>query len=130
LPHVSHQACLSFFIYYFCFQIFVFKFYFEKEKAFQRKLNYYGVNIYRKFSVENNAPFFRILITPWVPRTPLRSFFSKIRSPLKKYGSNSIRYAGGRTLYYLENPRSKIGRGGHGQREEVCWGDLCLLCLL
>jgi hypothetical protein len=38
------------------------KFYFEKEKAFQRKLNYYGVNIYRKFSVENNAPFFRILI--------------------------------------------------------------------
>jgi hypothetical protein len=38
LPHVSHQACLSFFIYYFCFQIFVFKFYFEKEKAFQQSL--------------------------------------------------------------------------------------------
>jgi SpoVK/Ycf46/Vps4 family AAA+-type ATPase len=48
------------------------------------------------------------LITPWVPRTPLRSFFSKIRSPLKKYGSNSIRYAGGRTLYYLENPPYRV----------------------
>jgi hypothetical protein len=60
-------------VYHFSFIIFVFKFLFsnfihlgsaeeEKEKAFQRKLNYYGVNIYRKFSVENNAPFFRILI--------------------------------------------------------------------
>jgi hypothetical protein len=38
------------------------KYYIEKEKAFQRKLNYYGVNIYRKFTIEKNAPFFRILM--------------------------------------------------------------------
>jgi hypothetical protein len=38
------------------------KYYLEKEKAFQRRLNYYGVNIFRKFSIQNNAPFFRILM--------------------------------------------------------------------
>nr|ALO63394.1 hypothetical chloroplast RF1 [Carteria sp. SAG 8-5] len=38
------------------------KYYLEKEKSFQRKFNFYGVNLYRKFSIENNAPFFRVIM--------------------------------------------------------------------
>ena len=38
------------------------KYYLQKEKAFKRKLKFYGANIYRKFSLENNAPFFRIMM--------------------------------------------------------------------
>ena len=38
------------------------KFYLQKEKAFQRKLNFYGVQIFRNFQVENNAPYFRVMM--------------------------------------------------------------------
>ena len=36
--------------------------YLQKEKAFQRKLKFYGVNVFRNFEVENNAPYFRIMM--------------------------------------------------------------------
>nr|ALO21233.1 hypothetical chloroplast RF1 [Chloromonas radiata] len=38
------------------------KFYLQKEKAFRRKFKFYGANIFRKFSIENNAPYFRIMM--------------------------------------------------------------------
>jgi hypothetical protein len=38
------------------------KFYLQKEKAFKRKWRFYGSNIFRKFSIENNAPYFRIMM--------------------------------------------------------------------
>ncbi len=38
------------------------KFYLQQEAGFKRKLRYYTPNIYRKFSVENNAPFFRVMM--------------------------------------------------------------------
>ena len=38
------------------------KFYIQKEKSFQRKLKFYGANVYRSFSVENNAPYFRTMM--------------------------------------------------------------------
>ena len=38
------------------------KFYLKKEQAFQRKLKFYGANIYRTLSLENNAPYFRTMM--------------------------------------------------------------------
>jgi hypothetical protein len=38
------------------------KFYFQKEQAFQRKLNFYGVKLFRNFGVENNAPYYRVMM--------------------------------------------------------------------
>nr|WVD56182.1 hypothetical chloroplast RF1 [Tetradesmus sp. JML-2023b] len=38
------------------------KFYFQKEQAFKRKLKFYGVKLFRNFGIENNAPYFRIMM--------------------------------------------------------------------
>lgn len=38
------------------------KFYLQQEAAFNRKLRYYTPSVYRKFSVENNAPYFRVMM--------------------------------------------------------------------
>lgn len=38
------------------------KFYLQQEAALQRKLRYYTPNIFRKFSIENNAPYFRVMM--------------------------------------------------------------------
>ena len=38
------------------------KFYLKKQDAFERKLKYYTPTIFRKFSIENNAPYFRIMM--------------------------------------------------------------------
>lgn len=38
------------------------KFYVQKEKAFKRKLKFYGTKIYRNFQTENNAPYFRVMM--------------------------------------------------------------------
>ena len=38
------------------------KFYLQKEKSFQRKLKFYGANVFRNFGVENNSPYFRIMM--------------------------------------------------------------------
>lgn len=38
------------------------KFYLEKQKSFERKLRYYTPTIFRKFSIENNAPYFRVMM--------------------------------------------------------------------
>jgi len=38
------------------------KFYLKKQEAFERKLRYYTPTIFRKFAIENNAPYFRIMM--------------------------------------------------------------------
>ena len=38
------------------------KFYLQQEASLQRKLRYYTPSIFRKFSVENNAPYFRVMM--------------------------------------------------------------------
>ena len=38
------------------------KFYLQKEQAFERKLRYYTPTLFRTFSIENNAPYFRIMM--------------------------------------------------------------------
>lgn len=38
------------------------KFYQRREAAFERKLRYYTPSVFRKFSVENNAPHFRVMM--------------------------------------------------------------------
>jgi hypothetical protein len=38
------------------------QFYFQKEQAFQRKLKFYGVKLFRNFGVENNAPYYRVMM--------------------------------------------------------------------
>lgn len=38
------------------------KFYIQKEQAFQRKLRYYTPTVFRKFSLGNKAPYFRIMM--------------------------------------------------------------------
>lgn len=38
------------------------KFYLQQEQAFERKLRYYSPTLFRTFSVENNAPYFRIMM--------------------------------------------------------------------
>jgi hypothetical protein len=37
-------------------------FYLKKEQAFQTKLNYYTPTVFRQFSIENNAPYFRVMM--------------------------------------------------------------------
>jgi hypothetical protein len=38
------------------------QFYLKKEQAFQKRLKFYGANVYRSFGVENNAPYFRTMM--------------------------------------------------------------------
>nr|WVD56044.1 hypothetical chloroplast RF1 [Tetradesmus bajacalifornicus] len=38
------------------------KFYFQKEQAFKKKLKFYGVKLFRNFGVENNAPYYRVMM--------------------------------------------------------------------
>nr|YP_009492375.1 hypothetical chloroplast protein RF1 [Stauridium tetras]AWI68950.1 hypothetical chloroplast protein RF1 [Stauridium tetras] len=38
------------------------KYYLQQEKAFKKKLNFYGINQYRNFGVEKNAPYFRVMM--------------------------------------------------------------------
>ena len=38
------------------------KFYLQKDKAFRKKCQFYGVKHYRTYSVENNAPYFRVMM--------------------------------------------------------------------
>lgn len=38
------------------------QFYFQKEQALKRKFQFYGVKLFRNFGVENNAPYFRVLM--------------------------------------------------------------------
>lgn len=38
------------------------KYYLKKQEAFERKLRYYTPTIFRKFSIENNAPYFRVMM--------------------------------------------------------------------
>ena len=38
------------------------KFYQKKQQAFEKKLHYYTPTIFRKFSIENNAPYFRVMM--------------------------------------------------------------------
>jgi hypothetical protein len=38
------------------------KYYLKKQNGFERKLRYYTPTIFRKFSIENNAPYFRIMM--------------------------------------------------------------------
>jgi hypothetical protein len=38
------------------------KYYLQKEKAFQKKLNFYGATLFRKFGIENNAPYYRVMM--------------------------------------------------------------------
>ena len=38
------------------------QFYFQKEQALKRKFQFYGVNLFRNFGVENNAPYFRVFM--------------------------------------------------------------------
>jgi hypothetical protein len=37
-------------------------YYLKKEQAFQAKLNYYTPTVFRQFSIENNAPYFRVMM--------------------------------------------------------------------
>jgi hypothetical protein len=38
------------------------QFYFQKEQALKRKFQFYGVKLFRNYSVENNGPYFRVLM--------------------------------------------------------------------
>lgn len=38
------------------------QFYLKKEQAFQKKMKFYGPNVYRTFGVENNAPYFKTMM--------------------------------------------------------------------
>jgi hypothetical protein len=38
------------------------QFYFQKEQALKRKFQFYGVKLFRNYGVENNAPYFRVLM--------------------------------------------------------------------
>jgi len=38
------------------------KFYFQKDQALKRKFQFYGVKLFRNFNVENNAPYFRVMM--------------------------------------------------------------------
>lgn len=37
-------------------------FYLQKEQAFQKKMKFYGATLFRNFAVENNAPYYRIMM--------------------------------------------------------------------
>lgn len=36
--------------------------YLQKEQAFQKKMKFYGANLFRNFGIENNAPYYRIMM--------------------------------------------------------------------
>ncbi len=38
------------------------QFYLQKEQAFQKKMKFYGATLYRNFGIENNAPYYRIMM--------------------------------------------------------------------
>lgn len=38
------------------------QFYLQKEKAFQKKMKFYGASLFRNFGIENNAPYYRIMM--------------------------------------------------------------------
>jgi hypothetical protein len=38
------------------------QFYIQKEKAFQKKMKFYGASLFRNFGIENNAPYYRIMM--------------------------------------------------------------------
>jgi hypothetical protein len=38
------------------------QFYFQKEQALKRKFQFYGVKLFRNFGVENNSPYFRVMM--------------------------------------------------------------------
>lgn len=38
------------------------KFYLQKQQAFQKKMKFYGAKLFRNFGIENNAPYYRIMM--------------------------------------------------------------------
>ena len=38
------------------------KFYLQKQQSFQKKMKFYGANLFRNFGIENNAPYYRIMM--------------------------------------------------------------------
>nr|YP_009238485.1 hypothetical chloroplast protein RF1 [Kirchneriella aperta]AMO01020.1 hypothetical chloroplast protein RF1 [Kirchneriella aperta] len=38
------------------------KFYLQKDQAFQKKMKFYGATIFRNFALENNAPYYRVMM--------------------------------------------------------------------
>lgn len=38
------------------------KFYLQKEQAFKKKMKFYGASLFRNFGVENNAPYYRVMM--------------------------------------------------------------------
>lgn len=38
------------------------KFYLQKEQAFKKKMKFYGANLLRNFGIENNAPYYRVMM--------------------------------------------------------------------
>ena len=38
------------------------KLYLQREKAFRKKLRFYGIQLFRNFGIENNSPYFRVLM--------------------------------------------------------------------
>ena len=38
------------------------RFYLQKEQAFQKKMRFYGASLFRNFGIENNAPYYRIMM--------------------------------------------------------------------
>jgi len=38
------------------------KFYLQQQKGFERKLRYYSPNVFRTYSIENNAPYFNVMM--------------------------------------------------------------------
>lgn len=37
-------------------------FYLQKEQAFKKKMKFYGATVFRNFSIENNAPYYRVMM--------------------------------------------------------------------
>ena len=37
-------------------------FYLQKEQAFQKKMEFYGATVFRNFNIENNAPYYRVMM--------------------------------------------------------------------
>jgi len=50
------------------------KFYMQKEQALKKKFQFYGVKLFRNFGVENNAPYFRVM---------MKRFFSHYKPSLR-----------------------------------------------
>jgi hypothetical protein len=38
------------------------KFYLQKEQAFKKKMKFYGASLFRNFGIENNAPYYRVMM--------------------------------------------------------------------